>query len=106
MSLTKERQRPTLLGTAFEAAYNAGAILGHEFCGLVVAAGAEVRHTIGERYSPMFFHGCGRCASCLTGTPQGCAAANWFMGGYAHSRSSDRISRSNCLLNSPLMTAH
>jgi 2-desacetyl-2-hydroxyethyl bacteriochlorophyllide A dehydrogenase len=83
MSFTKERQRPTLLGPVFEAAYNAGAILGHEFCGTVVATGAEVGHTIGERYSPMFFHGCGRCASCLTGTPQGCDTANWFMGGYA-----------------------
>ena len=84
LSLTKEREGPTLLGPDFEAAFAAGAVLGHEFLGTVAEIGPGVEGVSeGDRLAPMFFHGCGSCVSCLAGTPQDCPEVSWFMGGYA-----------------------
>lgn len=50
-----------------------GAILGHEFCGEVVAVGAAVDWLRpGDRVAPMPFRGCGRCVHCLSGRPHHC----------------------------------
>ncbi len=84
LSLTQEREGPTLFGPDFEAAFAAGAVLGHEFLGTVAEIGAGVEGVSeGDRLAPMFFHGCGSCVSCLSGVPQECAEVSWFMGGYA-----------------------
>lgn len=62
-----------------------GSVLGHEFAGEVVAIGARVEHLkIGDRVAALPLIGCGRCASCLGGEPQWCAAGfAWKPGGYA-----------------------
>ena len=47
----------------------AGCVLGHEFSGEVVEAGAAVRDTwrVGERVTALPYIGCGTCAHCLRG---------------------------------------
>ncbi|MEP9362056.1 zinc-dependent alcohol dehydrogenase family protein [Nocardioides sp. CN2-186] len=46
---------------------------GHEFAGVVVAAGRQVTgHVVGERVTAPFVCGCGRCAYCLAGDAQVC----------------------------------
>lgn len=48
-------------------------IPGHEFAGVVVAVGPEVRaHAIGDRVTAPFVCGCGRCPWCLSGEAQIC----------------------------------
>lgn len=50
-----------------------GRILGHEFCGEVVALGTGVsRLRLGDRVAPLPFIGCGRCAFCLAGRSHHC----------------------------------
>lgn len=50
-----------------------GAILGHEFCGEIVAVGAEVEGLrVGDRVAPMPFRGCGNCMPCRVGQPHHC----------------------------------
>lgn len=47
---------------------------GHEFAGVVVAVGAEVRGiAIGDRVTTPFVSGCGECADCRAGRAQVCA---------------------------------
>jgi (R,R)-butanediol dehydrogenase/meso-butanediol dehydrogenase/diacetyl reductase len=61
-----------------------GTVLGHEFAGTVVAAGAGVTTLgLGDRVAvaPMF--GCGTCPSCLSGEPAWCARMRLIGGGYA-----------------------
>jgi len=63
------------LHTAYSDSYAAaeGSILGHEFCGEVMAVGANVDWLrVGDRVAPMPFRGCGRCMYCLTGKPHHC----------------------------------
>lgn len=48
-------------------------ILGHEFIGTVVDAGANVRHRIGERIACGAGVSCGTCAWCLAGRTNLCA---------------------------------
>ena len=50
-----------------------GSILGHEYCGTVVAAGPLARHKIGSRLIAPFILGCGRCHACQTGVSNTCA---------------------------------
>jgi len=51
-------------------------IIGHEFCGEVVAVGAGVAHVRpGDRVTPLPFIGCGHCIACHAGTPHRCPAA-------------------------------
>ena len=50
-----------------------GSILGHEFCGEVVALGPGVtRLKVSDRVAPMPFVGCGSCVACLAGRPHHC----------------------------------
>ncbi|HLS81444.1 MAG TPA: alcohol dehydrogenase catalytic domain-containing protein [Steroidobacter sp.] len=54
----------------------AGAIIGHELAGEVVALGKGVTSLrIGDRVAPLPFVGCGRCAACGDGRPHHCAQA-------------------------------
>lgn len=50
-----------------------GSILGHEYCGTVVAAGPEAKHKIGDRLIAPFILGCGSCTACHTGVSNTCA---------------------------------
>ena len=48
---------------------------GHEFAGVVVAVGPEVRRFVGgERVTTPFVNGCGSCPECLAGDEQVCRA--------------------------------
>jgi 2-desacetyl-2-hydroxyethyl bacteriochlorophyllide A dehydrogenase len=52
----------------------AGLVMGHEFCGEVVAAGGEVASTwpAGTHVSALPLVGCGRCRWCMAGEPTHC----------------------------------
>ena len=54
----------------------AGAVMGHEFAGDVVAVGPNVSGdwSEGDRICALPALGCGRCAECVTGDVMGCAA--------------------------------
>lgn len=55
-----------------------GSIIGHEFCGEVVAIGAGVDGIrLGDRVAPMPFVGCGACQACFAGRPHQCPAARF-----------------------------
>lgn len=71
--------RVGICGSDLHAAYGhgemapEGAILGHEFCGTVVAVGSNVKSLkSGDRVAPMPLRGCGCCHSCLIGQPYHC----------------------------------
>jgi alcohol dehydrogenase len=49
-----------------------GAILGHEYCGTVVAAGPQATHKVGERLIAPFILACGTCPACRTGMSNTC----------------------------------
>ena len=51
-----------------------GSILGHEYCGTVVEAGAKARHKIGDRLIAPFILGCGTCPACQTGKSNTCGS--------------------------------
>ena len=50
-----------------------GSILGHEYCGTVVEAGAHAQHKVGDRLIAPFILGCGSCLACHTGASNTCA---------------------------------
>lgn len=52
-----------------------GSILGHEYCGTVVEAGAQAKHKIGDRLIAPFILGCGDCPACQTGASNTCESA-------------------------------
>ncbi|MEM6371716.1 MAG: zinc-binding dehydrogenase [Pseudomonadota bacterium] len=52
-----------------------GSILGHEYCGTVVAAGAQAEHRVGDRLIAPFILGCGSCSACRTGTSNTCESS-------------------------------
>lgn len=52
-----------------------GSILGHEYCGTVVEAGANAQHKVGDRLIAPFILGCGSCPACHTGVSNTCANA-------------------------------
>ncbi len=52
-----------------------GSILGHEYCGTVVEAGAQSSHKIGDRLIAPFILGCGNCPACQTGASNTCESA-------------------------------
>ncbi|MEO0401771.1 MAG: zinc-dependent alcohol dehydrogenase family protein [Pseudomonadota bacterium] len=49
-----------------------GSILGHEYCGTVVAAGPQAKHSVGDRLIAPFILGCGDCPACQTGASNTC----------------------------------
>lgn len=52
-----------------------GSILGHEYCGTVVAAGVQARHKVGDRLIAPFILACGQCSACDTGVSNTCENA-------------------------------
>ena len=65
-------------------AIRAGAVLGHEFAGEVVARGPAVESLkIGDRVSVSPLRGCGHCPTCRAGHPAWCPNGNLGGGGYA-----------------------
>ena len=61
-----------------------GDVLGHEYTGEVVEAGADVRELkVGDKVSVAPIFGCGECASCQRGEPAWCAQMALHGGGYA-----------------------
>lgn len=52
-----------------------GAILGHEYCGTVVEAGARATHKVGARLIAPFILGCGSCPACRMGASNTCESA-------------------------------
>jgi D-arabinose 1-dehydrogenase-like Zn-dependent alcohol dehydrogenase len=56
-------------------------VAGHESTGEIVAVGAGVTDLkVGDRVGAFWFQkGCGRCAACQAGQPQGCASAQTWM---------------------------
>jgi (R,R)-butanediol dehydrogenase/meso-butanediol dehydrogenase/diacetyl reductase len=61
----------------------AGAILGHEFAGDIVACGKHVENfRVGDRVAAAPLRGCGQCASCRRGEPAWCAKMMLQGGGY------------------------
>lgn len=52
-----------------------GSILGHEYCGTVVEAGAKAKHKIGDKLIAPFILGCGDCPACRTGHSNTCESA-------------------------------
>lgn len=72
-------ERVGICGSDLHAAYSdsyaaaEGSILGHEFCGEIVAVGANVDWLRpGDRVAPMPFRGCGDCVYCRAGQPHHC----------------------------------
>ena len=49
-----------------------GSVLGHEYCGTVIAAGPRATDAIGDRLIAPFILGCGKCAACHTGVSNTC----------------------------------
>ena len=49
-----------------------GSVLGHEYCGTVIAAGPRATYAIGDRLIAPFILGCGKCAACHTGVSNTC----------------------------------
>jgi (R,R)-butanediol dehydrogenase / meso-butanediol dehydrogenase / diacetyl reductase len=56
----------------------AGLVMGHEFCGEIVAAGAEAapEWRVGRHVTALPIIGCGRCAPCVNGEPAHCVDAD------------------------------
>jgi (R,R)-butanediol dehydrogenase/meso-butanediol dehydrogenase/diacetyl reductase len=52
----------------------AGLVMGHEFCGEIVAAGADTdaQWRVGRHVTALPLIGCGRCLACLAGEPAHC----------------------------------
>jgi (R,R)-butanediol dehydrogenase/meso-butanediol dehydrogenase/diacetyl reductase len=64
--------------------FEADSIIGHEFAGEIVAVGKGVeRLKMGDRITAMPFTGCGKCATCLAGRPNFCAAFKGMAAGFA-----------------------
>jgi 2-desacetyl-2-hydroxyethyl bacteriochlorophyllide A dehydrogenase len=65
--------------------FKPGTVIGHEFCGEVVALGPRVNtHKIGDRVAVMPLNTCGRCGPCLAGDLRWCEhGPNIWYGGAA-----------------------
>ncbi|MEV4211227.1 alcohol dehydrogenase catalytic domain-containing protein [Micromonospora sp. NPDC049662] len=58
--------------------FGAGTVLGHEFVGTVVAAGAEVPYQLGQRVVASDVVACGRCPACARGWHYQCPEVTLF----------------------------
>ena len=56
----------------------AGLVMGHEFCGEIVATGADTDPTwrVGRHVTALPLIGCGHCLACLAGEPAHCVQAD------------------------------
>src|SRR3954449_12562071 len=56
----------------------AGLVMGHEFCGEIVATGADTdaQWAVGRHVTALPLIGCGRCLACLAGEPAHCVQAD------------------------------
>ncbi|MEY1554450.1 zinc-binding dehydrogenase [Yoonia sp. R2331] len=52
-----------------------GSIMGHEYCGTVVAAGPQAKHKLGDRLIAPFILACGTCPECHQGVSNACESA-------------------------------
>ncbi|WP_439140104.1 zinc-binding dehydrogenase [Planktotalea sp.] len=52
-----------------------GSIMGHEYCGTVVEAGAQAKHKVGDKLIAPFILGCGDCPACHVGASNTCESA-------------------------------
>jgi alcohol dehydrogenase len=52
-----------------------GDIMGHEYCGTVVEAGARASHKVGDRLIAPFILSCGNCPECNRGVSNACESA-------------------------------
>lgn len=52
-----------------------GSIMGHEYCGTVVAAGSRAKYKVGDRLIAPFILSCGDCPACRTGVSNACDSA-------------------------------
>lgn len=60
-----------------------GTVIGHEYCGEVVALGKDVEGLrLGQHVTAMPVAGCGRCAPCLAGYPMACSQMQGLVGGF------------------------
>ena len=61
----------------------AGPVIGHEYCGEVVAVGAGVDHLkVGQFVTAMPVNGCGHCFACVMGCPVACPQIQSMAGGF------------------------
>jgi threonine dehydrogenase-like Zn-dependent dehydrogenase len=61
----------------------AGSVIGHEYCGEVVALGAGVDNLrVGQFVTAMPVAGCGQCEACLAGYPMACSQMQGMVGGF------------------------
>ncbi|HLM16833.1 MAG TPA: alcohol dehydrogenase catalytic domain-containing protein, partial [Acidimicrobiia bacterium] len=56
----------------------AGIVMGHEFCGEIVATGADADASwrVGRHVTALPLIGCGRCLACLAGEPAHCGSGD------------------------------
>lgn len=60
-----------------------GTVIGHEYCGEVVALGKGVENLkLGQFVTAMPASGCGSCQACLAGYPLACAKMEGYVGGF------------------------
>lgn len=83
--------------------FPAGTVLGHEYCGEVVALGKGVENLKpGQQVTAMPVAGCGRCAPCLAGYPMACAQMQGLVGGFGEYM---RISAASAIVLPQAMSA-
>lgn len=77
-------------------------IIGHEFCGEVVALGPGVKQIqLGDRVAPLPGIGCGHCPACLAGRPIGCPDTKLVVAGFCEY---SRVGERDCVLLPPEIT--
>lgn len=60
-----------------------GSVIGHEYCGEVVAVGKGVENLkVGQFVTAMPVGGCGHCAPCVSGYPMACVQMEGLVGGF------------------------
>ncbi|WP_156681283.1 zinc-dependent alcohol dehydrogenase [Sphingomonas profundi] len=73
----------TMTDPASPVHFPAGAALGHEYAGEIVALGRAVTGlAIGDRVTALPTAGCGACVACRAGDPNGCLECHHIMGGF------------------------
>ncbi|MCB1676236.1 MAG: alcohol dehydrogenase catalytic domain-containing protein [Halioglobus sp.] len=77
-------------------------VIGHEFCGEVVALGPGVKQLqLGDRVAPLPYIGCGHCPACLAGRPIGCPDMKPVVAGFCEY---SRVGERDCVRLPPEVT--